>query len=498
MMNSSKRILIALALMIWGATAAVAMPRYTDKENALALANVLDKGQFGRYTISSTYVQNVSLQNYYVSVILSNGEGQNWHIDQIYKWTRDDKLTLSQNRTLLFLDSRETRFVVLDKNKFHRLALKANVYVKTYANNDPLRGRSFKHEIKSFNLISPNETAFGRDETGSKYRYIIDLMNGTSELLTFENAYRLIKANNLLVQKEVNDSFGRAYGVTKILPYPKGEVENGVAQFGVEVEFDGPIQLSEDHFPLEIYEQKNYNPRTKKYKRTFVMDMTIPNSVKNSVIRSISSLEYLHNIQIVKNMKYPKRTYLRAEFNDKVVDIPPVVYKNSDNSIYVNFFTLIDQSVTSRGMLLDETSRKDQAMKSRKTIRVRKSLKSDSDYGRAFVAALETHKQALLIKDPAARIEKFLDGIKQFEESALYSETDAQLYNALTRRNQLRENVIILTMDLIRTKLKQVNLGGANVKSLMDNLDRAETFTGNPEVLKSIAQLREKLIAAQQ
>ena len=33
-------------------------PKYTDKENALNLASILDKGMFGRYTISSAYVQN--------------------------------------------------------------------------------------------------------------------------------------------------------------------------------------------------------------------------------------------------------------------------------------------------------------------------------------------------------------------------------------------------------------------------------------------------------
>jgi len=488
-----------IALLILSISQVIAMPKYTDKENAMALARVLDKGSFGRFTIASTYVQNVTNEDYYISVILSDGSSHKWYIDQIFKWAREDKLLLSNNRSLLFLDSRDSRFVVLDKNIFHRQALQANVYVKLYGENDPLAGQKFRYQVKSFNLISPNETAFGRDHTGSKYRYIIDMMNGTNELITYEDSYRILKANQLLAVKDLTDDvLGRAYQVTKIVPSPKGPVEDGVAQFGVEIQFDQTIQLKGKNFPIEIYERKLYNQRTRKFRKEVVMDITIPNSEKTNVIRPVASLEYLHNVEIVKNSKYPKRTFLRASFNTDVLDIPPVIYKNSDTSVYVNFFSIIDQTVISRGMLLNEKKRKEQERQTYRTIRVKKAIKSDSDYGRAFIAGLETQKDALSIKDDQARIEKLLEAIRQFEESALYAESDAQLYNALTKRNQLRENVITLTMELIESRLKQPNFGGTSAKNLLDQLERAETFTGNPDVLKSIEQLREKLIAAQE
>ncbi|MDT8447415.1 MAG: hypothetical protein RRB13_11040 [bacterium] len=491
--------LTTIALLALSITQALGMPKYTDKENAMALARVLDKGTLGRYTVASTYVQNASPKDYFISVILSDGSSHKWYMDQIYKWTRDDMLLLSDNRSLLFLDPMDTRFVVLDKNVFHRQALQANVYIKEYGPADPLEGQNFKYQIKSFNLISPHETAFGRDETGSKFRYIIDLMNGTSELVTYETAYKLLKSNHLLASKELGeDVMGRAYGVNKIVANPKGMVEDGVAQFGVEIQFDQNIALQGENFPIEIYERKLYNKRTKQYTKEFVMDITIPNSEKTNLIRPVPSLEYLNNIEVVNNSKYPKRTFLRASFNPKVLDIPPVVYKNSDTSVYVNFFALIDQTVISRGMLLEEKERESEERKTYRTIRVQKAIKSDSDYGRAFIAGLETQKMALTIKDEQARIEKMLEAIRQFEESALYAESDAQLYNALTKRNQLRENVITLTMELIEGRLKQPNFGGSSAKTLLDQLDRAETFTGSPDVLKSIEQLREKLIAAQE
>ena len=493
-----KFLIVPLALFVMGQQSLWAMPKYTDRETALALAKVLDKGRFDRYTISSTYVQNKSSKDYYISVILSNGTSHKWTIRKVYEWSRDDKLHLSRNRTLLFLDPRSTKFVLLDKNDFHRQALKSNVYEKIYGAGDPLEGRKFRFHIKSFNLIGPRETAFGRDRNGSKYRYVVDLYNGLQELLTYEDAYSVMKAEQLKVEKQSKlTTFGRAYHVTKILSYPKGEPEMGVAQFGIEIQFDQNIQLVGDQFPVEIYEKWVYDPYKRKNTKRFVMDITIPNSEKINDVKPVESLEYLHNVHITKSSKYKKRLYLRAEFNPNVMDIPPLVYKNSDNSVYVNFFHMIDQSVMSRGMLLEDAEIVKAQKSSKRQIRVKKAIKRDSDFGRAFIAALETQKQSQAIKDANTRIEKLLEGIRQFEEAALYAEKDSQLYNALHKRNELRETVIILVVDSVKSALNKEGLGGANGKTLIDQLDLAESFTDEGNTVRAISELREKLIAAQ-
>jgi len=495
------KLLLPFILMIFFLIggAANGIPKYTDKQTALSLAKVLDKGTFGRYTISSTYVQNDTVKDYFLSVILSDGSAHKWYIDQIYKWSRDDKLRLSNNRNLLFLDTRDSRFVVLDKNKFHRLALQANVYIKVFKKNDPLAGKKFRFQIKSFNLISPAETAFGRNEKGSKFRYIISLYNGMTELLTYEDAYMLRRNNYLLMEEQLEqDTFGRAYHVTKILPHAKGQIVDGVSQFGLEIQFDQPIQLKGEQLPYEIYERKRLDRRTRKMVQEFVLDITIPNSEKKFEVRPIKSLEYLHDIKVVKNPRFPQRLLLRSVFNPMVMDIPPVVYKNSDNSMYVTFFNLIDQSVLSRGMLMEAEKRRAAEKDSIREIRVTKAIKTNSDYGRAYVLAVETHKQSQTIRDELTRIDKLMGSIKQFEEAALFAETDAQLFNALTKRNQLRENVIIISMDYVKAKLTKSALGEADVQGLLNLLNQAESFTGKREMLKNIESLREKLVARQQ
>ena len=478
---------------------AFGVPKYTDKMTALELAKALDNGTFDRFTISSTYVQNDNIQDYYISVILSDGSSQKWYINQIYRWSRDDKIRLARNRSLLFLDPKDSQFVVLNKNAFHRMALKSNVYLKTFPAGDPLESQQFRFRIKSFNLINPLETAFGRDRTGSKYRYIIDLFNGISELITYEKAYEILKTKSLVEEKEFTaPTFEKAYHITKILGQEKGAPIDGVSQFGVEVQFDQEIQMSGEHFPYEIYERKQYNRRTNKSKKEFVLDITIPNSEGKFEIMPVENLEYLYNIRVVNNPKYQKRMLLRASFNPTVLDIPPLVHKNSKNSIYVTFFNLVDQTVLSRGMLLEAKKREEAEQKSQKDIRVTKSIKKDSDFGRAFIKAAKTMAEADGVTDAKLKQEKLLQGISQFEEAALYSETGEQLFKALSKRNQMRETFIVIALGTVKTKLGKEPIDSSNITDLMNTLDQAEAFTGDEQVLENIEKLREKLIANQQ
>ena len=477
----------------------LAVPKYTDKETALRLAKALDEGTFGRYTITSSYVQNEDINNYYISVILSDGSAKKWYVDEIYKWSRDDRLILNDNQALLFLDLRDSKFEILNKNDFHKLALQANVFVKEYGDSDPLRGQQFRFKVKNFSLISPNETAFGRDETGSKYRYIIDLYNGNRELFTYEDAYYLQKNKRLLTEETYEaPTFEKAYHITRILPHSKGSSENGVSQFGVEIQFNQAIELKGEYFPYIIYERNQFIKKTKKYKREFLIDFTIPNSEEKFNVKAIGNLEYLYNIHILKDPKYPRRLILRSAFNPSVMDIPPIVYKNGENSIYINFFNLVDQSVLSRGMLLEAKDRKSAEQSSLKQIKIKKVIKKESDYSRVFIAATELQKESQAVREPLPKINKLSESIKQFEKAALLAEQDSQLYSALMQRNKLRNIVIVLSLDYIKNKLATESVNADTFNELTSMLDQAESYTRSQQVIKNIDILRDKLAKFQQ
>ena len=257
------------------------------------------------------------------------------------------------------------------------------------------------------------------------------------------------------------------------------------------------IQINGDHFPYEIYERVQYNKRTKAKKQEFILDITLPNSEKKFEIAPIANLEYLYNISVVKNPKYSKRVLLRASFNPTVMDLPPVIYKNSDNSVFVSFFNLMDQTVLSRGMLLEAKKREEAEQSSAKDIRITKAIKKDSDFGRAFINAANAAKESDGITDLKLKQEKLIAGIKLFEEAALYAETDDQLFSALTSRNQLRETYIAAAIKVVTNKLGMDTLNNSEVSDVMLTLDQAEAFTGNQQLLKKIDKLREKVIAKQ-
>lgn len=485
-------LVICLAL-IWG-EALTAVPKYTDKETALRLAKVLDEGTFGRYTITSTYVQNEDVNNFYISVILSDGSAQKWYVNQIYKWTRDDDLLLSENRALIFPDHRDSKFFVLYKNEFHQLALQANIYIKEYGEGDPLHGQRFRFRIKSFSLISPTETAFGRDERGNKYRYIIDLYNGERELFTYEDAYYIMQEKRLLIEDtDSAPTFEKAYHITQIVSQPKQEAEDGVSRFGVEVQFNQAIELTGDHFPYVIYERNVQDRKTGKYNKEFFMDFTVPNAEEKFEVPPIKNLEYLYDIHVLKDPKYAKRLILRTAFNPLVMDIPPVVYKSGENSIHITFFNLVDQSVLSRGMLLEAKKRKEMEQKSLKEIKIKRVMKKETDYSRAFIAATELHKESQAIREPLPKINKLLESIDQFEKAALLAEEDSQLFSALMQRNNLRSSVIVLTIDYVNQRLTGEALDRTEIDELIRMLDKAESFTRNEKIIKNIERLRDQL-----
>ena len=121
-------IIILILALAWGvlfSALALAVPRLTDKDTALEMARLLDKGVFRGNLISSTFVKSPEAGKYLIKVVLDNGSELNWNLEQIRLWSQDNSLTLSRNKVLIFPDMEASEFGVLDKNVFSRMALRS-------------------------------------------------------------------------------------------------------------------------------------------------------------------------------------------------------------------------------------------------------------------------------------------------------------------------------------------------------------------------------------
>ena len=79
-----------------------AFPQFTSRENAIRLADVLDKGLYRGSQITSVFVKNQGEEEYYLQAILDEGSSRRWTLDSIHDWVKKDYLLLAGNRALIF------------------------------------------------------------------------------------------------------------------------------------------------------------------------------------------------------------------------------------------------------------------------------------------------------------------------------------------------------------------------------------------------------------
>ena len=161
-----------------------AFPEYTSRQKALKLAGVLDEGFFRSIKIASVFVKNSGEDDYYLQAILDDGSSRKWLINRIREWTHADELILSKNRALVFPSQGSTDFGVLDKNEFYRTVLNATAFVKTFGKHDVLEGKSLILGVRRFRILQAGDKKFlTTNRFGERYRYVLELENGSREYL---------------------------------------------------------------------------------------------------------------------------------------------------------------------------------------------------------------------------------------------------------------------------------------------------------------------------
>lgn len=481
-------IAVLLLALCWGATAGAA-PRYTDKDTALELAQALDKGIFRGKLISSTFIQSVGKDQYFVKVVLENGGEESWDMHALRKWTQDDLLTLSKNRALVFPKEDSSEFGVLDKNQFTQRALRARVYSKLYSGSDVLAGRTIRYSVLNFNLVDLLQVSPGRDEHGYLFRYVLDLENGQREFLSYLEAWEALKRDAL------QEDFGSApvlrapYRLTAIHAQKlKRLVESGVGNFGVEMVFDRPLELQATDFPFRIYEVK-HRGATPRLDNPFVIEFTAPNAILAKPIEHVENLEFLYDIRANSDPLHQNRVLLLANLAPEVLTTPPRV-EVAKNTVTVTFTKVEDQSVFDRKALQEAELRRRQEKLLAGTL-----TPAEAERRKLYRQHMETGLGQLDKvrgqKTFDERYKTYQAALANFREAAINASSDQELESALRQRNQLMVRLPGLIIDHVRAGLKQSSVPEPG--RLKELLQDALNMTRDPDMLKVIGQLNEQL-----
>ncbi|MCH8884498.1 MAG: hypothetical protein IIA41_13505, partial [SAR324 cluster bacterium] len=289
---------VLASIFLLAAATALAAPRYTDRENALAMAEALQNGIFRENLINSTFIQSIGGERYFIKVVLDNGSEQDWNIDRIRQLSRTESIVLKNNGALLFPSEETNDFVVLDKGRFAQMALQSKVYIKEYRSSDVLAGQRINFAVHRFNLVELLNLVPGSDELGYRHHYLFDLENGQRERLSYLDAYRALERGGLISDPlSVSPVLRAPYRLREIKPHPLQQPPGEpVGHFAVEMVFDRPVELEPGHFPFQFFERpiRRGSPAT-----DFIVEITFPNAVMPEPVDSIDSLEFLRKIHAV-------------------------------------------------------------------------------------------------------------------------------------------------------------------------------------------------------
>jgi len=474
-------LLVALTVM---ANTVGAASRYTDKDNALKLAAALDKGVYQRKLITSTFVKSVSTDKYFIKAVLENGAEFDWDINKIRALAREGKVMLRNNQALIFPDQSENKFVVLDKNLFSQRALRSKVYVKLHPESDVLVGRRIAFGIHQFNLAKLLGTQNTHDDHGYRHEYIIDLENGQREKLSLLDAFHVLERGALLSEPGMEPVMRAPYRLTEMRVYGLQETgQLGVGQFGVEMVFDRPIELNNNHFPYRFYENGDIEGRSTGREK-FVVEVTLPNAELIGRIRHIQILEYLHNIRVVPDPIHAKRVLMRANIAPEVMTLPPRIDVR-DSSVFVSFAKVVDLTVADERSI----SERDLLTRQEKMLNRQPSpeeLQRRQTYREQMAEGTRQEELSRKEETVEGRIDKLIAAIESYSIAAENASSDHQLQEALSSRNAL--NVRVPSMIVAHARKSLAKKQG-NTEQLRMLLQKVATLTRDRIMLRAINEL---------
>tara|TARA_B100000945_G_C20401143_1_gene607386 strand:- start:381 stop:1904 length:1524 start_codon:yes stop_codon:yes gene_type:complete len=476
-------------------SATYAFPEYTSRQKALKLAEVLEKGYFKSIKISSVFVKNIGKDDYYLQALLSDGSSRKWFLNRIHEWLQTDELILSNNRALVFPSNATTDFGVLEKNDFYRTALNATAYVKTFGKHDVLEGKSLVLGILRFRILQEDDSKFLKtNKKGDRYRYVLELENGTHEYLTYTDAFLLMQRSALLEEvPETVNVLRKSYkvkGMKKITLQLEDELRE-IWRFGIEVVFDKPVMTDADKFPYRFVEVKKKDPNTGRLKSNFFLHIIFPNAEKRTLVRGFKKHEYLHQVKIETDKTRQKRVILKAMVDPDVIDLPPYVEVTDRNSVVINYYSSKNRNLT-QPPDLPVTQSPSEVPRS-----VFTPEKIETEFEKKYMKVLVLIRDAQQQPNMNIRINTYFKALEELKKASLSAEDDIQITQALNQRDVLLitlPKLIIrnVQMTILAKKLDQqgTKADPELSRELLAQLAQAERYAFDEDQQHKIASLQ--------
>lgn len=487
------QIICTLTLLAFWCSPVLGAPRFADRDLALRLAKVLDKGVFENKLISSTFIRKIGADKYVVKIVLDNGSEQEWEMDQLREWTRNETLVLRKNKALIFPTKENNEFSVFDKNEFVQHALRSNVYVKLHHPPDILAGQTISFQIYRFNLVKLLNVSATRDRNGYPHQYVLDLQNGQREYLSYREAQAVVHRGALIDAAGGNSVVERTpYRLRSIHKRKLTKLsDGGKAEFGIDLIFNRPVELADVHFPFQLYEKSSRAGSRGFSEFDFVFEVTVPNAVLGRRVNRIGSLEYLRDIHAVSDPVHPRRVLVRAAINPVVFTSPPDIVV-SENSVMITFSKVIDQSVLDRKSIQSEETRRRQARLLADTV-------TDEEIRRVneYLLAMETGRDQLRNARHASQFgeafEDYLAAMTNFTAAAANASTDRELQDSMRQRNALLVNIPLMVLEHAEMAVKLSPIPDPD--GLTRLIDISSEMTRDDQVIKALKALKQKVAA---
>ena len=480
-----KKIILTLLCLVFALTLQAAV-LYTDKTNATNLAWALYQAKFDGKLITSVSIKRKAKNKYYLKVILQNGNILNWYIKDIYEYAIREKISLKNESILVFPSKESSTFYVFNKKDFYNVVLNSKVYNKNFREDDPLYGRSLYYSIKSFDILP---ASFNRKNSESQpYKYAVNFFNDERELFTYADAYSAFQQQRFIKASEPEIlSLRSFFRITKIALFPLdvNNITDTIPQFSIRLNFNQPLGLEKEHFPLEIYPTDTSD--------LFTLQITFPNTYSGNLRGKIKNFEYLNNIRFIKDNRYIGRSLLQADFNPEVTDFNPVIEKNASNSIMITFFykyTAPQDGIPPEG--IPRTG----ADKSFAKGDINNLIITEEITQKDFNVEYQNIIDGAVVLIEEIQGSDYLDNINKLKEiyvtlesAAKRGNNDEEIGGALQIRNEVSEkiasniNMIIVEYDLGKSSIDKADL--------VLIIQQAKTYISNPTTIEQLnLQLR--------